>query len=58
MAVLIADAGYELYAACETVSDLDQLYKNLGMEDGTPDDAIHSVCDLELPDAGPLGPEW
>ena len=55
---MIADAGYELYAACETVSDLDQLYKNLGMEDGTPDDAIHSVCDLELPDAGPLGPEW
>jgi hypothetical protein len=26
VAVLIADAGYELYAACETVRDLDQLY--------------------------------
>ena len=52
MAVLIADTGYELYAACETVTDLDQLYSDLGMEDETPDDAMHSVCDPELPDAG------
>jgi hypothetical protein len=26
VAVLVADTGYELYAACETVMDLDQLY--------------------------------
>ena len=52
MAVLIADTGYELYAACETVKDLDQLYSDLGMADGTPDDVIHGVCDPELPDAG------
>ena len=52
MAVLIADTGYELYAACETVSDLDQLYGELGMFDETPDDVMHSVCDPELPDAG------
>jgi hypothetical protein len=32
VAVLIADTGYELYAACETVKDLDQLYSDLGME--------------------------
>ena len=31
LAVLIADTGYELYAACETVGDLDQLYVDLGM---------------------------
>jgi hypothetical protein len=31
VAVLIADTGYELYAACETVRDLDQLYGELGM---------------------------
>jgi hypothetical protein len=30
VAVLIADTGYELYAACETVRDLDQLYADWG----------------------------
>jgi hypothetical protein len=50
--VLIANTGYELYAACETVADLDQLYSDLGMEDETPDDVMHSVCDPDLPDAG------
>ncbi len=52
VAVLIADTGYELYAACETVRDLDQLYSDLGMNEETPDDVMHSVCDPELPDAG------
>jgi hypothetical protein len=33
VAVLIADTGYELYAACETVRDLDQCYADLGMTD-------------------------
>jgi hypothetical protein len=51
VAVLIADTGYELYAACETVRDLDQLYDDLGMADETPDDVMHSVCQPELPDA-------
>jgi hypothetical protein len=51
VAVLIADTGYELYAACETVRDLDHLYVDLGMADETPVDAMHSVCDPELPDA-------
>ena len=51
MAVLIADTGYELYAACETVRDLDQLYSDLGIADGTPDDVIHGACDPKLPDA-------
>src|SRR5210317_2095895 len=52
VAVLIADTGYELYAACETLIELDQLYADLGMERETPDDVMHSVCDPELPDAG------
>jgi hypothetical protein len=51
VAVLIADTGYELYAACENIKDLDQLYLNMGMADETTDDAIHSVCDPELPEA-------
>jgi hypothetical protein len=50
--VLIADTGYELYAACETVKDLDQLYSDLGMTEGTPGDVMHSVCDPGLPGAG------
>jgi hypothetical protein len=49
VAVLIADTGYELYAACETVLDLDRLYVELGMEDDVRGDAMHSVCDPELP---------
>jgi hypothetical protein len=52
VAVRIADTGYELYAACETVRDLDQLYADLGMADEVQEDAMHSVCDPELPDAG------
>jgi hypothetical protein len=52
VAVLIADTGYELYAACETVKDLGQLYADLGIADEMPDDVMHSVCDPKLPDAG------
>jgi hypothetical protein len=47
-----ADTGYELYAACETVRDLDQLYLDLGMADEGSEDAMHSVCGPELLDAG------
>ena len=52
MAVLIADTGYELYAACETVQELDQLYLylDLGMADETSDDVMHSACNPQLPD--------
>ena len=52
--ILIADTGYELYAACKTVKDLDQLYEELGMGGQVPDDAMHSVCDPKLPDAGEI----
>jgi len=51
VAVLIADTGYELYAACENLKDLDQLYADLGMAQETPDDAMHSACNPQLPDA-------
>jgi len=44
VAVIIADTGYELYAACESMRDLDQLYSDLGMAEETPDDVVHSVC--------------
>ena len=54
VAVLIADTGYELYAACATARGLDQLYSDLGMSDETPDDVMHRVCDSELPDSGEI----
>ena len=42
VAVLITDTGYELYAACETVRDFDQLYADLGKGDETPrDGSLH-----------------
>lgn len=51
VAVLVADTGYEIYAACETMHDLDTLYVELGMADETPDDALQTACNPELPDA-------
>ncbi len=50
VAVLIADTGYELYAACETVSDLNQLYAELGLEEEVPDDVLNTTCNPPLPD--------
>jgi hypothetical protein len=47
VAVIIADTGYELYAACETERDLVQLYSDLGMADEVQEDVMHSVCDPE-----------
>jgi len=52
VSLLIAGTSYELYEACETIEDLDQLYSDLGMVDETPDDAMHAVCDPELPEPG------
>jgi hypothetical protein len=33
---------------------LDQLYVDLWMADDVPDDAMHGVCDPELPEAGEI----
>lgn len=52
LAALIADTGYELYTACGTITAMDQLYVDLGMEGETPYDDIYTVCDPQLPDAG------
>ena len=54
VAVLIADTGYELYSACETMRDLDRLYTELGMAQRTPDDVIHAPCNPGLPDAAEI----
>jgi hypothetical protein len=52
--LLIAGTSYELYAACESMKDLDELYSDMGMSDVTPDDVMHSVCNPSLPDVGNL----
>jgi hypothetical protein len=52
VAVLIADTGYALYEACESIRDLDELYADMGIEDETPDDVLRSVCNPTLPGAG------
>jgi hypothetical protein len=54
VAVLIADTGYELYEACETVRELDELYSDMGMVGEVPDDVMHIVCDPRFPDAGEI----
>lgn len=50
--LLVAGTGYELYEACNSIKDLDRLYSDMGMEDETPDDVMHSVCHPTMPDAG------
>jgi len=50
VAVLIADTGYELYAACESMRDLDELYSELGMEQVDSGDVMQNVCNPVLPD--------
>lgn len=48
--VLLADTGYELYAACENLRDVNRLYRELGMPDEVAADALHSACNPSLPD--------
>lgn len=49
VAVLVADTGYEVYAACETLRDLDELYTALEITDARTDDALSSACHPRLP---------
>jgi hypothetical protein len=58
VAVLVADIGYELYPACETVRDLDQLYSDLGMADEAPEDAMHSVATQSCQMRGKSRCDW
>jgi hypothetical protein len=50
VAVLIADTGYDLYEACQTIKDLDELYSELGVVEDLPDESVHAVCNPNLPD--------
>ncbi len=50
ISVILAGTAYELYEACESMRDLEELYAGLGMDDSVPDDVLHSVCEAQLPD--------
>lgn len=52
LSLLIAGTSYELYEACNSMKDLDELYSDMGMTDETPDDVLHSVCDPSWSTAG------
>ena len=52
VALLVADTSYELYAACQSIKDLDTLYAELEIADETNEDTMHTVCNPELPDPG------
>ena len=55
LSLLIAGTSYELYEACNSMKDLDELYSDMGMTDETPDDVLHSVCD---PSWSTVGEYW
>ena len=42
--LLMVGTAYELYEACESMKDLDELYAGLGMEDEVPGDVLGEVC--------------
>ena len=46
--VLVAGTAYELYEACESLRDLDELYVSLEMEDAVPGDVVTEVCEARL----------
>ena len=54
LSLLIAGTSYELYEACNSIKDLNELYLDMGMADETPDDVLHSVCDPSWPNAGKI----
>lgn len=44
--VLLAGTAYELYEACESMKDLDELYAGLGMADEVPGNVVREVCEF------------
>ena len=44
VAAIVAGTGYEIYAMCETLADLNRRYEELGLEEEVPDDAMSRLC--------------
>ena len=52
VSVTIAGAGYELYAACESLRDLEQLYLEMDLAKKVPGDVMSAICKPVLPAGG------
>ena len=50
ISVILAATGYELYEACQSMKDLEELYGALEVEEASPSETIQLVCDPQLPD--------
>ncbi|MEM1402633.1 MAG: hypothetical protein AAGG55_04830 [Pseudomonadota bacterium] len=44
-AVIVGTVSYELYAACETLEELNTLYTDLGVDEEVPRDTLSYICD-------------
>ncbi len=51
IAVLITGTAYELYEACQSIQDLEELYGELGLDEAPSEDAVTAACDPQLPSA-------
>lgn len=46
IAAIVAGTAYELYAMCQTMTDLSTLYAELGVDDEIPPDLVERVCNF------------
>lgn len=44
VAAIVAGTAYELYAMCETLTELEQLYLQMGVDDEVPPDVLERLC--------------
>lgn len=52
IAVLITGTAYELYEACQSIKDPEELYGELGLDEAPREDVMAAACDPQLPSAG------
>lgn len=48
ISVLVAGTAFELYEACESMKDLEELYVGLDMEENVPGEVVRNVCSPEF----------
>jgi hypothetical protein len=52
VSVLIAGTAYELYAACESLRDLEQLYSDMDLAEEVPENLMANICDPAILNLG------
>ena len=48
VSILIAGTAYELWEACQSLHDLDDMYLEMGIENQTPNGVLQTVCNPSL----------